>query len=341
MFERGRTRSRNALVAAAFCVLWLGSPAGAKPTLTSFDPPGSVQTNTTAINETGTVTGYYSDGTQYRGFLRRIDGTIDTFAPSGSIAAYVMAINADDTVTGFYIDTGNDIHSFIRTADGTITTFDVSGNWTSATAINDKGVTAGYYSESADDHGFVRSARGKLTSFDIAGEGRGGGPSPNGINAAGTVAGTWLDTGNAQHGFVRTADGTTTAFDPPGSFQTQVAGINASGAIAGYFNDDAGGHGYIRAPDGGFTIIDVPGYSFASAFGLDRRGMATGYCAASDSVAVGFIYRPNGKVATFRMTGAGTERYQGTYPVGINDSDMVAGYYLDGGNVMHGFIRTR
>src|ERR1700743_166649 len=41
---------------------------------------------------------------------------------------------------------------------------------------------------------------------------------------------------------------------------------------------------------------------------------------------------------TFDIPGAGTGRYQGTYPKAIGGGRFVAGYYMDGGNVSHGFL---
>lgn len=61
----------------------------------------------------------------------------------------------------------------------------------------------------------------------------------NGINASGTVVGTF-NTVSAILGFLRTSDGTMTVIDPPdtGGAGSSAIRINNSGVIAGYFYDD-------------------------------------------------------------------------------------------------------
>ena len=43
---------------------------------------------------------------------------------------------------------------------------------------------------------------------------------------------------------------------------------------------------------------------------------------------------------TFDAPGAGTGANQGTFPVGIDESENIAGYYADTGFVYHGFVRA-
>src|ERR1700679_754744 len=189
MFERNaETRLRTALIAGtAAGILFLGSPAGGKPTVTSFDAPGSTRTETVGINASGEVAGYFYDGTQSRGFLRETDGTFATFAPSGSIATYVMGINGDGTTTGFYLDAGEVSHGFVRTADGTIATFDAGGVATNTVGISGRAAIAGYYGDSSgQSHGFVRSAGGGITPFDVSEDGFWG-TVPDALNAKGTI----------------------------------------------------------------------------------------------------------------------------------------------------------
>ncbi len=46
------------------------------------------------------------------------------------------------------------------------------------------------------------------------------------------------------------------------------------------------------------------------------------------------------KIITFDVPGAGTGANQGTVPYGINARGAIIGWYTDGGNVNHGFVRT-
>jgi len=43
---------------------------------------------------------------------------------------------------------------------------------------------------------------------------------------------------------------------------------------------------------------------------------------------------------TFDAPGAGTGAYEGTFGGGINTAGVIAGYYIDGGIALHGFVRA-
>jgi len=49
---------------------------------------------------------------------------------------------------------------------------------------------------------------------------------------------------------------------------------------------------------------------------------------------------PHGKITTFNAKGAGTGANQGTIGANINPAGAIAGDYLDGSNVWHGFVRA-
>jgi hypothetical protein len=59
----------------------------------------------------------------------------------------------------------------------------------------------------------------------------------------------------------------------------------------------------------------------------------------------GFVRDPNGKITPFDAPGAGTGPYQGTgvnYTCpSLNNAGVLAGYYIDGDNLNHGYLRTR
>jgi len=46
-------------------------------------------------------------------------------------------------------------------------------------------------------------------------------------------------------------------------------------------------------------------------------------------------------ITTFDAPGAGTGPGQGTVALGLSPSGVIEGYYLDAGNVFHGFVRAR
>jgi hypothetical protein len=80
----------------------------------TFDPPGSLDTEVTAISPKGVVIGTYSDaGNAQHAFLRALDGTITVFDPTRSTSTFVTAINASGNTTGSYFD--SQWHGFLRT----------------------------------------------------------------------------------------------------------------------------------------------------------------------------------------------------------------------------------
>jgi hypothetical protein len=50
---------------------------------------------------------------------------------------------------------------------------------------------------------------------------------------------------------------------------------------------------------------------------------------------------PQPTITTFDAPGAGTGAGQGTLPFAINPAGLITGYYLDTGDVFHGFLRIR
>lgn len=103
--------------------------------------------------------------------------------------------------------------------------------------------------------------------------------------------------------------------NPPGAgtsagLGTQGPGINPAGAITGFYSDANNVmHGFVRTPDGRITTFEAPG-------------------AGSESV-TGFTPTPGGVLGG-----------QGTYPWSINPGGAITGWYIDGSNVAHGFLRT-
>ena len=156
---------------------------------------------------------------------------------------------------------------------------------TTPVAINASGAIAGYYIDSNSvQHGFVRSASGTYTAIDPTGVGtcvnqnngsNFGGATASGIDAAGDVVGTYLDTSCAQHGFIRSTNGTINSFDVPGAStdpcttsggsSEKICGTilvlsDSTGDMTGSFIDTNGViRGFLRpAATGTFTSFEDP-----------------------------------------------------------------------------------
>ena len=182
------------------------------------------------------------------------------------------------------------------------------------------------------------------------------------INAAGDVAGTYLNSPNGNvpnlaHGFLRIASSQAiTEFDAPDAGTglnqgTFAVSIDASDDVAGQYSDSATAlHGFVRnGTSGAITEFDVPG----APTNIKHRGTipmsiaagnVTGFYSDANAVRHGFVCSgvlsgiPN--CTTFDPQGAGTSATQGTISLSINSEGDVAGFYIDANKTDHGFIRT-
>jgi len=143
-----------------------------------------------------------------------------------------------------------------------------------------------------------------------------------------------------------------TTFDAPNagtgfSQGTTSTGINLFGTITGNVTDDNyGTHGFVRDRDGHFTNFDAAGadpiVGCTCPGGINDLGAITGYFVDTNGVAHGFLRAPAGKITSFDDSNAGAiaNQGQGTFPESVNDREAIAGYFIDGGGVGHGFLRT-
>jgi len=141
-------------------------------------------------------------------------------------------------------------------------------------------------------------------------------------------------------------------FDAPNSGTSTGQGtfttaINLTGTIIGYVTDnDNGTHGFVGTPAGGFTDFDAPGANpvvgCTCPAAINDLGVVTGSDIDTNSVYHGFVRTRDGQITTFddSQAPAGTGEGQGTIPAGINDVGTITGYYVDGNNATHGFVRT-
>jgi len=354
------------------------------PTFTTFDAPGAGTgsgqgTFPTAINTEGAITGYYTDASNVEhSFLRdcdwdrhekdceRGDRTITTFDIPGDVnGIFPVSINPKGAIAGYYYDASFVSHGFLRARNGSLTTFDVPGgvNGTTPVSINPAGAITGYSIDvNLVFHGFLRAPDGTLTTFDVPGAGTGAfqgtfffgeslfGGSNGGINPAGAITGSYVDTSSLLHGFLRAPDGTSTTFDVAGGSDTSPTSIDHNGAITGiYFLAIAGNpfggnfRGFLRKPDGSFSTFDAATYSpcciWTFPLAINPEGEIAGYYNDGHNINHGFLRARDGTITTFDAPGAGTGNLQGTLAFGINPKGEITGSYTDASNVVHGFVR--
>jgi hypothetical protein len=204
-----------------------------------------------------------------------------------------------------------------------------------------------------------------IITFDVpaAGSGANQGTYAEGINQFGAIIGNYTDGNSVSHSFLREPDGKITAFDPPGTNQSfypgangsAAIGLNAEGAVVGYFVDaNFVTHAYLRTPDGKFTTYDWPGACTTSqnagchgsgAWNINALGVVVGPYedTSGNFVAHTGIRFPDGKITTFEVPGSSMEAGQGTLPAGFSGLNVwgaITGVYYDANYGFHGYLRT-
>jgi hypothetical protein len=164
--------------------------------ISHFDPSGSLFTQPTGINGSGTVVGYYNDAIFNHGFSRSADGTFTVIDVPGAVMTYAYGINDSGAITGYYLDAANGSHGFVRSPTGSLTIFDVSFFGGVPLGINNSGTIFGV---TGDGTGvFLRGPSGKIAFYVPLGAQS---TSPTGINNRGVVTGTYQGDGGV-HGFL-------------------------------------------------------------------------------------------------------------------------------------------
>jgi hypothetical protein len=332
-----------------------------------FEVPGSNATYPLAINEAGTITGYFITASgATSGFVRYDEGQITTFAVPGSIVTEPVSINTAGDITGFYelsSASGPIVQGFIRSANGIITTVgntaqtgDSASFWAQPVAINTAGEVVGNYpdvSYAAVD--FIRSATGSIGAFTLS-AGASYSTFVSALNDAGEIVGyTTSDMFDASQGFMANIhgplpdsfNGTTTEISVPGSEGTFPTAINAGQTVVGCSFANNLYQDFVRNPDGSMAALNLPGttpsclpaFSALGVFNvnptsitINDQGIITGYYINQNKVPRGFVRYGNGRVVTF-----GQPEATQTIPTGINNGGVITGYDSNG-SVTRGFI---
>jgi uncharacterized membrane protein len=156
-----------------------------------------------------------------------------------------------------------------------------------------------------------------------------------GVNPAGEIVGTYLDSQNVRHGYWW-SEGQFTPIDFPGALQTSADGINRAGHIVGGYLDGAGVvHGFLRGREGAFASIDFPGALHTLATAINASGKIVG---AYTGILIpehqfhGYLL-DNGHFTPIDFPGANL-----TIATGINSTGDVVGAYRAPAGKVHGFL---
>ena len=199
-----------------------------------------------------------------------------------------------------------------------------------AYGINDKGAVVGTSIDAGGVHGYIRAPDGTYTTFNRLNHIT----EALGINREGQVAGYWR-ADFIDHGYLRLKGGKLRLFEPSGAMRVEPWGINDSGVIGGFYEDDTNykDHGFVRAADGTITTFDPSGADNTFVWSINAAGATTGWYEDGAGSIHGFMRGADGTIKDFEVSGAET------WPTGINDSGTVTGCY-DNGTKCSGFVRS-
>ncbi len=271
---------------------------------TTFDPPGSSNTNGIGITAGGEIFGDYVDWENRQHGFVDINGVfqqIDVFLASSTV---VDGVTNAGTIFGTYVDDlGFGINGFIDN-NGSFTIVDVPGAaTTSISGVNTAGEIVGSYTDaSGQNHGFA-DIGGSFATIDPAGSIN---TSLVGVSANGEVAGNYENSASVNNGFVDD-NGAITPIVIPGATETGVSAINDAGEVVGYYVDSLGNvHGFIDE-NGVTTTLDVPGATETEIDGVSDSGIITGSYNDSSYTQHGFVGTPE----SFTVSGTSSDALQG------------------------------
>lgn len=152
-----------------------------------------------------------------------------------------------------------------------------------------------------------------------------------GINSFGTVVGEFENTNGTEIGFIRYSGGHLNFFAPGGAATWFTARNDLGISIGEEVSNIA--QGFMLHGSSGVTSIVHPNAAMGTFVqGINRWNSVVGYYLDSNNVPHGFKQFSNGSFMDLNYPGA-----QRTTPMGINDSGMIVGSYVDVFG-SHGFI---
>jgi PEP-CTERM motif len=157
-----------------------------------------------------------------------------------------------------------------------------------------------------------------------------------GINNTGTIAG-YFGIGSTAHpnkGYTLAppyGQGNYTNENFPGSFQTQVTGLNNSGQTVGFWADTAGDNfGWVKTGPSFVQVVNpltppgAPGTTTMNQLlGINDNNQAAGFYLGADGNSHGYVYNVlNGTFTAINVTGATS-----VTATGINNNGLVSGFF--------------
>lgn len=231
----------------------------ANGTYTTIDVPNGHTTFPSGINDSGAIVGTYTDNTGHNHGFLLVGDSFTTIDVPGAVQTSANGINNHGDIVGSYFGFGVDfgipgVLSFnwgFLLSGGTFTTIPAESYNTHLYGINDRGAIVGSRN---DDESFLLSDH-TITTIIIPGSFL---TISAGLNNHDVIAGSqWIDQG-IHRGFLLSDGVYTTGIQVPGSFSTDLIGINDLGTLVGEYSDiNHRGHGFVATPTSTTVPIDV------------------------------------------------------------------------------------
>ncbi len=230
-----------------------------------------VWTYTTAINNVGTIAGYWTDSISDHGFIYDHGKFLDLVDTSGGSQLQPDAINNNGVVAGTMFGGSEGFRGFTFDA-GNLAVVSIGSDFTTVYGLNDQGWLVGVYGDiSGGSEGYLDVA-GTITDIAVPGSLY---TRPLSVNDVGTVAGFYVDA-NGPHGFLLNG-GTYEVVDHPGAANyTMITGINNLGEAVGSYLQPGGGYHAFSYLNGSFSSADDPAAQETDPLGINDNGEITG-----------------------------------------------------------------
>jgi probable HAF family extracellular repeat protein len=142
-----------------------------------------------------------------------------------------------------------------------------------------------------------------------------------GINNAGAMVGSYVDSGGVRHGF-RLSGGKVTKIDDPKGTDTYCFAINKAGAIVGYYTTSSHSAQAFLYQKGKFVDVSPANSTGSQALGINDHGYVNGNFGDSKG-SHGFLLK-SGKYTTLDVPGAAF-----TLGGGINNAGLMTEVWID------------
>jgi uncharacterized membrane protein len=273
------------------CLAGSGPAANRHVDFKSFDFPGAINTQATAITPSGVIVGRYNspDGVQH-GFTLRNGLYSSVDGPGATFTDVAWANARGDLVGGFNDSRGSHAYVLSRGSFKTIDSPIGALPFITGFGLSNGGDVVGvlFGANFFQGRGYIFS-NNAFTFIDVPGA---MGTFPTMALDPTRIVGTYVDSNNQFHGF-SLANGNLTTVDVPNATFTWITGINPEGDLVGFYFDQSGNQQGFVQRDGSFitVAVPVPGASSSEGNGIDAQGDIVGRYNSADGRTHGFFLR--------------------------------------------------